>query len=79
MNDYATLEDMAAWAAWAAGVMIRQPDFIVGENYLRRWFVVPRNPFTIAGCAGCRVVLRGSGLKSPGSKVLRQATRTRNI
>ena len=43
MNDYATLEDMAAWAA---GVMIRQPDFIVGENYLRRWFVVPRNPFT---------------------------------
>jgi hypothetical protein len=23
----------------------RPPDFIIGENYLRRWFVIPRNAF----------------------------------
>lgn len=40
MNEYADLEGMAAWAA---SVMTREPDFIVGENYLRRWFIVPRN------------------------------------
>lgn len=44
--DYASLDDLAAWAA---GVMAdRAPDFVIGEPerpYMRRWFVVPRNPF----------------------------------
>lgn len=40
--DYATTADMLAWAN---GIMRRQPDFIIGQNYLRRWFVAPRNPF----------------------------------
>lgn len=22
----------------------REPDFVIGEDYLRRWFVIPRNP-----------------------------------
>jgi len=29
--------------AWAASMMQRDPDFIIGDNYLRRWWVVPRN------------------------------------
>lgn len=40
--DYATPEQMLIWAK---GVMRRQPDFIIGQNYLRRWFVAPRNAF----------------------------------
>lgn len=29
---------------WAAELMAsREPDFIIGDNYLRRWWVVPRN------------------------------------
>ena len=23
----------------------RPPDFVIGDNYLRRWWVIPRNPF----------------------------------
>jgi hypothetical protein len=38
----ATLQEMQAWAE---GIMTRQPDVIIGENYLRRWWVIPRNPF----------------------------------
>ena len=38
----ATLEGMQDWAS---GVMTRDPDFVIGDNYLRRWWVVPRNPF----------------------------------
>jgi hypothetical protein len=31
---------------WARGLMAsRPPDFIVGADYLRRWWVVPRNDF----------------------------------
>ena len=31
---------------WAAGLMAsRKPDFVIGDDYLRRWWVVPRNPF----------------------------------
>ncbi len=29
--------------AWAARIMLREPDFIIGDNYLRRWWVIPRN------------------------------------
>lgn len=29
---------------WADGLMRgRDPDFVIGENYLRRWWVIPRN------------------------------------
>jgi hypothetical protein len=36
----ATLGDMQEWAR---DVMQRDPDFIIGDNYLRRWWVIPRN------------------------------------
>lgn len=37
----ASLEDMQAWAR---GIMqVRQPDFVIGDNYIKRWWVVPRN------------------------------------
>ena len=38
--DYAGISDLQEWAA---GIMARAPDFIIGDNYLRRWWVVPRN------------------------------------
>ena len=38
--EYTTLEDMQNWAK---GVMSRDPDFIVGDNQLRRWWIIPRN------------------------------------
>lgn len=47
---YANLDRMRAWAA---GVMLRAPDFVIGppENpYLRRWWIIPRNE-------GCNVYL----------------------
>lgn len=31
--------------AWAKAQMMRAPDFVIGDDYLRRWWVVPRNPF----------------------------------
>lgn len=40
---YASPDDMRAWAA---DVMARAPDFVIGEPnnpYLRRWWIVPRN------------------------------------
>lgn len=40
-NDYASLEDMQAWAN---SVMdMRRPDVIIGDDYLRRWWIAPRN------------------------------------
>ena len=39
---YASLADMQPWAA---SMMQRMPDFVIGDNYLRRWWVVPRNEF----------------------------------
>lgn len=37
----ASLEDMQAWAR---GLMqVRQPDFVIGDDYMRRWWVIPRN------------------------------------
>lgn len=39
----ATIEEMQMWAHM---VMCSRPaDQVIGENYLRRWYVVPRNPF----------------------------------
>jgi len=38
---YASLEDMASWAE---GLMSsRRPDFVIGDSYLLRWWVIPRN------------------------------------
>lgn len=42
--------DAAGMKAWADAQMERAPDFIIGENYLRRWWVIPRNE-------GCNVYL----------------------
>ncbi len=39
--------------SWAAAVMVREPDFVIGDPaapYLRRWWIIPRN-------AGCNVYL----------------------
>lgn len=37
---YATIEQMQEWAR---GVMHRKPDFVIGNDYLRRWWIIPRN------------------------------------
>lgn len=42
MAPYATIADLQAWAS---GIMEREPDFIIGANYIRRWWVIPRNAF----------------------------------
>ncbi len=39
------LADIAAMQAWARTVMERAPDFVIGDDYLRRWWVIPRNPW----------------------------------
>jgi hypothetical protein len=35
--------DMAAMHMWANLIMAREPDFIIGDDYIRRWWVIPRN------------------------------------
>ena len=45
--EYATLADMQAWASQ---VMEDAPDYVIGDDYLRRWWIVPRN-------AGCNIYL----------------------
>lgn len=40
--DYATSEQL--WT-WADTILRRPPDFVIGNDYLRRWYVVPRNAF----------------------------------
>jgi len=45
--EYASLNDMKDWAR---GIMQRAPDFVIGDNYLRRWWVIPRNE-------GCNIYL----------------------
>lgn len=37
---YASIEDMLAWAHIQ---MQRKPDVVLGQDYLRRWWIVPRN------------------------------------
>jgi len=44
---YATLEKMQDWAS---SVMARRPDFVIGADYLRRWWIIPRNE-------GCNIYL----------------------
>lgn len=40
---YATLAEMDVWAR---GVMrSRRPDFVIGEDYIHRWWITPRNAF----------------------------------
>lgn len=40
------MADLKDLEAWADDLMAsRPPDFIIGENYLRRWYVVPRNKY----------------------------------
>ena len=38
---YASVDDLIGWAEDL--IESRKPDFIIGDNYLRRWWVVPRN------------------------------------
>lgn len=46
--DYAGPQQMLAWAQ---DIMAsREPDFVIGDNYLRRWWVIPRNE-------GCNIYL----------------------
>lgn len=40
---YADVDELAQWAKRLMDS--RDPDFIIGDNYLRRWWVVPRNHF----------------------------------
>ena len=40
VQDYATLDDMVAWAN---GIMVNPPHFVIGDHYLERWYVLPRN------------------------------------
>jgi hypothetical protein len=48
MNDsYFDLDEMRAWAD---SIMARTPDFVIGNDYLRRWWIIPRNE-------GCNVYL----------------------
>jgi len=39
---YATIDELRTWAE---GIMSRAPDFVIGDDYLRRWWVMPRNAF----------------------------------
>lgn len=38
----ASLADLQTWSRM---VRARQPDVVIGDDYLRRWWVIPRNPF----------------------------------
>lgn len=39
----ATIEQMQSWAREL--MSSRAPDFVIGDDYLRRWWVIPRNPW----------------------------------
>ncbi|WP_225899696.1 hypothetical protein [Croceicoccus gelatinilyticus] len=39
------LADLGEMQVWAAKIVARDPDFVIGDNYMHRWFVVPRNPW----------------------------------
>jgi len=40
---YATVAEIGVWAR--ALMRSRRPDFVIGNDYLRRWWVAPRNEF----------------------------------
>lgn len=42
---YLPFADLVDMKLWAANVMLRAPDFVIGDDYLRRWFIIPRNPW----------------------------------
>jgi len=44
---YFTINEMQEWAVQ---IMQRKPDFVIGNDYLRRWWIIPRNE-------GCNVYL----------------------
>jgi hypothetical protein len=39
-DQYANIGDMYLWAL---DVMQREPDFVIGGDYMRRWYIIPRN------------------------------------
>lgn len=40
------MADLAQMQQWARELMSSRPaDFIIGDDYLRRWWVIPRNPW----------------------------------
>lgn len=39
-SEYSDIDDVRAWAR---AKMQSPPDFVIGDNYLRRWWVVPRS------------------------------------
>lgn len=39
-DQYATINDMQRWAQ---DIMRREPDFVIGGDYMRRWYIIPRN------------------------------------
>ena len=39
----APYSDIAEMQVWARAKMQRPPDFVIGDDYLRRWWIVPRN------------------------------------
>lgn len=41
--DSMSLVDMGLWAEYVMAE--REPDLIIGDNYLRRWWLVPRNDY----------------------------------
>ena len=43
LQAYATLDQMREWAAKI--MLSRKPDYVIGQDYLRRWWVIPRNEF----------------------------------
>lgn len=42
MMQSADIDDMLAWSR---GKLQLPPDFVIGDDYLRRWWVIPRNPY----------------------------------
>lgn len=44
-SDHQPNASIADMQVWAAQIMLRDPDFVIGDNYLRRWWVLPRNHF----------------------------------
>lgn len=40
IDQYAEIDDLLAWAD---SIMQREPDFVIGGDYMLRWFILPRN------------------------------------
>jgi hypothetical protein len=47
MSRFLLSTPLADMQAWAARLMAqREPDYVIGDDYLRRWYVIPRNPWS---------------------------------